>query len=38
MRALFLTLLLAGCMTVGPDYKRPETPLPAEYPAASSAQ
>ena len=27
-------LLLAGCITVGPDYKRPPVELPAEYPDA----
>jgi multidrug efflux system outer membrane protein len=31
MRALLLPLLLAGC-TLGPDYKRPEMPLPKEFP------
>jgi outer membrane protein, multidrug efflux system len=35
MRAVFLCLLLAGCMTVGPDYKRPEVPLPEDFPSAS---
>ena len=33
--ALFLTLtavgLLAGCMTVGPDYERPQTALPEAW-------
>jgi outer membrane protein, multidrug efflux system len=38
MRKAFLLALLAGCTTVGPDYKRPETPLPAEYPAPASHQ
>jgi outer membrane protein, multidrug efflux system len=38
MRAPLLCLLLAGCMTVGPDYKRPETQLPTQYPAPASAQ
>ncbi len=28
-------LLLAGCGTLGPDYKRPEVPLPASYSAAT---
>ena len=32
MRSLLLALLLAGCTTVGPDYQRPEMPLPAEFP------
>src|SRR5580765_1364202 len=31
MRALLMPLLLAGC-TLGPDYKRPEMPLPNEFP------
>jgi len=29
-------LLLAGCTTVGPDYQRPEIPLPAQYPTPGS--
>ncbi len=29
--------LLAGCTTVGPDYQRPQMPLPAEFAAAGSA-
>ena len=36
MRALFLMALLAGCTTVGPDYQRPEMPLPGEFAAGSS--
>jgi len=33
-RVLVLWLLpLAGCITVGPDYERPDMPLPAQYPA-----
>ena len=37
MRRLAPVLLLAlgGCMTVGPDYKRPEMALPAAYPESS---
>ncbi|MCC6609207.1 MAG: efflux transporter outer membrane subunit [Burkholderiales bacterium] len=36
-RLLFLALLpLAGCITVGPDYERPEMPLPAQYPAPAA--
>jgi multidrug efflux system outer membrane protein len=35
MRKLLLLLALAGCTTVGPDYKRPDMPLPAEYPNSS---
>jgi multidrug efflux system outer membrane protein len=31
--ALLSLLPLAGCVTVGPDYERPEMPLPAGYPA-----
>lgn len=31
-RALVLCVLLAGC-TVGPDYKKPDTPMPASYSA-----
>lgn len=32
MKKAFLLLLLAGCTTVGPDYKRPDLPLPEQYP------
>jgi multidrug efflux system outer membrane protein len=35
---LTAALLLAGCMTVGPDYKRPEAELPAQWPAGGSAE
>ena len=35
---LLLPLLLSGCFTVGPDYKRPEVPLPNEYPEPAPAQ
>jgi multidrug efflux system outer membrane protein len=31
--AAFLAALLAGCMTVGPDYKRPATDVPEQWPA-----
>src|SRR3954454_21330669 len=31
MRRLVFLVMLAGCTTVGPDYKRPEIPLPKEY-------
>lgn len=31
--ALLSLLPLAGCFTVGPDYERPEMPLPVDYPA-----
>jgi NodT family efflux transporter outer membrane factor (OMF) lipoprotein len=33
-RALLLTLLVTGC-TVGPDYKKPDMPVPASYGAPS---
>jgi len=34
MKKLLLLALLAGCTTVGPDYRRPDVvPLPGEYPA-----
>jgi NodT family efflux transporter outer membrane factor (OMF) lipoprotein len=36
-RALPLTLLLFGC-TVGPDYKKPDMPVPASYSAPSQVQ
>ncbi|HEY8251149.1 MAG TPA: efflux transporter outer membrane subunit [Burkholderiales bacterium] len=36
MRSVFLVLVLAGCTTVGPDYKRPEMPLPAEFPTQTA--
>ncbi len=29
--AVFVTLLLLSACTVGPDYKRPEAPVPAQY-------
>ena len=32
MRKAVLLLLVAGCTTVGPDYKRPEMSLPGEFP------
>jgi multidrug efflux system outer membrane protein len=35
MRRALGVLFLAGCTMVGPDYQRPEMPLPAEYPAAA---
>jgi multidrug efflux system outer membrane protein len=43
MRRLLPLLLVAGCTTLGPDYKRPEVALPADYPekladAASAAE
>ena len=33
MKRALLVVLVSGCTTVGPDYKRPELPLPAEFPA-----
>jgi outer membrane protein, multidrug efflux system len=33
MKRAILVLLVSGCTTVGPDYKRPELPLPADFPA-----
>ena len=36
MRRLWLLLVLGGC-TLGPDYKRPQLELPAQYPEASPA-
>ena len=38
MNRVFLCLLLAGCTTVGPDYKRPDIELPAQYPVAASQE
>ena len=38
MKRILLLLLLVGCTTVGPDYQRPEMPLPAEYPESASRQ
>jgi multidrug efflux system outer membrane protein len=35
---LLALALLAGCTTLGPDYKRPEFALPAEYQYAASPQ
>lgn len=40
-RTLVATLMLAalaGCMTVGPDYKRPQTDMPEQWPGATSAE
>ena len=33
---LFAAFALSACTTVGPDYKRPEMDLPAEYPVEAS--
>lgn len=35
--ALLAALALAGCITLGPDYHRPDIGMPAQYPAAESA-
>ncbi|HYC37015.1 MAG TPA: efflux transporter outer membrane subunit [Usitatibacter sp.] len=32
-----IALGLAGCAMVGPDYRRPESPLPASFPAAEAS-
>jgi len=29
---------LAGCMTVGPDYKRPQTDMPEQWPGATASE
>jgi outer membrane protein, multidrug efflux system len=36
--AFLAALATAGCATVGPDYERPELPLPAAYPEAGAGQ
>jgi multidrug efflux system outer membrane protein len=38
MRKLVLLLALAGCTTVGPDYKRPQMALPDDYPVSPSKE
>jgi multidrug efflux system outer membrane protein len=38
LKKILLLVALAGCTTVGPDYKRPDMPLPAEYPNASEKE
>ena len=38
MKKTFFVLLLAGCTTVGPDYKRPEMPLPEQFPRKGSEE
>jgi multidrug efflux system outer membrane protein len=35
---ILVVVALAGCTTVGPDYKRPEMPLPAGYGVSSSKE
>ena len=37
-RLALVAALLAGCTTLGPDYERPELPLPAAYPEAGAAE
>ena len=34
--AAALMVALAGCMTVGPDYKRPQSDMPEQWPGATS--
>ena len=38
MKPALLLILLAGCTTVGPDYKRPQMPLPAQFPTKASEE
>ncbi len=38
MRRLLLLACVAGCTTVGPDYERPQLPLPDKFPAAAQEQ
>jgi multidrug efflux system outer membrane protein len=38
MRRLLLLVLVTGCTTLGPDYKRPELGLPKEFPNAPSVE
>ena len=33
-----MAVVLAGCMTVGPDYKRPQTDVPEQWPGATSTE
>jgi len=35
---ILMIVCLAGCMTMAPDYKRPEAPVPAEWPAGPAYQ
>ena len=37
-RAALLALLLAGCTTVGPDYRQPDVAIPAQYAEPNDAQ
>ena len=36
--ATLASALLAGCMTVGPDYRRPKVDTPEQWPGAASAE
>jgi multidrug efflux system outer membrane protein len=36
--ATLVTALVAGCMTVGPDYRRPNVDTPEQWPGAASAE
>ena len=38
MRVLAFLVLIAGCTTVGPDYKRPDVPLPRQFGEPAPAQ
>jgi multidrug efflux system outer membrane protein len=38
LAAGLLAALLSGCMTVGPDYKRPATDTPEQWPGASATR
>lgn len=38
LAATLMAVVLAGCMTVGPDYKRPQTDVPEQWPGATSAE
>ena len=36
--AMLATALLAGCMTIGPDYRRPRVDAPEQWPGATTAE
>jgi multidrug efflux system outer membrane protein len=36
--AALMAAALAGCMTVGPDYKRPQADMPEQWPGATTAE
>lgn len=36
--AAFIAILLGGCMSVGPDYQKPETPMPDQWHEAVQAE